>query len=223
METERTIGPDWVARHDNRFFQVTRQSGYAPARAKVVVCEEEDARLEIRYRGKRLKFAEITERPGKPKTKRQGAASPAGAATGQPPVAQGLPEDAGAISGVGRSCGKCRKACNPKCRVGPRFVTACYRLTGLTRPRQKPSAASPCRLARPRPSGAPGGGPPDPFDAPHPLRYPLVPPFSSLQIVSDGAGPSRTYFHKPARSLRSLTRKKFLTGAPAPSPSRFHP
>jgi len=76
----------------------------------------------------------------------------------------------------------------------------------------------PCRLACPRPSGAPGVQPPDPCNAPHPLRYPLVPPFSSQQMVSEGAGPSRTYFHKPARSLCSLTRKKFWTGTPATSP-----
>ena len=76
----------------------------------------------------------------------------------------------------------------------------------------------PCRLVRPRLSGAPGGKPPDPFHAPHPLRYPIVPPFSSEQIVSEGAGPSRTYFQKPARSLHSLTRKKSWTGTPAPSP-----
>jgi len=67
LETERTIGSDWVVRHQNRFFQVTRESGYAPARAKVVVCEWEDSRLEIRYRGKRLGFEEIGERPAKPK------------------------------------------------------------------------------------------------------------------------------------------------------------
>ena len=76
----------------------------------------------------------------------------------------------------------------------------------------------PCRLARPRPSGAPGGQTPDPFNAPHPLRYPLVPPFSSQQMISEGAGPSRSYFHKRVRSRCSLTRKKFWTGAPAPSP-----
>src|SRR5260370_866881 len=37
-------------------------------------------------------------------------------------------------------------------------------------------------------------------------------------MVSEGTGPSRTYFQKPARSLCSLTRKKFWTGTPAPSP-----
>lgn len=67
LETERTLGQDWVVRHENRFFQVTRESGYAPAKSKVVVCEWEDARLEIRYRDKRLHFEEIGERPAKPK------------------------------------------------------------------------------------------------------------------------------------------------------------
>lgn len=68
LEAERTIGQDWVVRHDNRLFQVNRESAYAPARAKVVVCEWEDARLEIRYRGKRLRFEEIRERPAPAKT-----------------------------------------------------------------------------------------------------------------------------------------------------------
>jgi hypothetical protein len=67
LETERTIGQDWVVRHENRFFQVRRESGYAPALGKVVVCKWEDDRLEIRYRGKRLSFEEIRERPMKPK------------------------------------------------------------------------------------------------------------------------------------------------------------
>ena len=73
METERTIGQDWVVRHDSRFFQVTRESRYAPARAKVVVCQWEDGRLEIRYRDRRLEFAEISQRPGKPKTEYRAA------------------------------------------------------------------------------------------------------------------------------------------------------
>ena len=59
LETERTLGNDWVVRHDNRLYQVTRQSRYAPARAKVVVCEWEDGRREIRYRSRRLEYIEI--------------------------------------------------------------------------------------------------------------------------------------------------------------------
>ena len=62
IETERTLGNDWVVRHENRFYQVTRESGYAPARSKVMVCEWEDGRMEIRYRGKRLAYEEIAQR-----------------------------------------------------------------------------------------------------------------------------------------------------------------
>lgn len=66
LETERVIGHDWVVRHQNRLFQVTRQSRYAPAKAKVVVCEWEDGQVEIRYRGKRLIHEEIATRPAAP-------------------------------------------------------------------------------------------------------------------------------------------------------------
>jgi transposase len=86
LETERTLGQDWVVRHDTRFFQVTRESGYAPARSKVVVCEWEEGRLEIRYRGKHLGFEEITERPRKPKaeTKPRARRRPAPPASNHP-------------------------------------------------------------------------------------------------------------------------------------------
>jgi hypothetical protein len=63
LETERAIGNDWVVRHQNRLFQVTRQSRYAPAQSKVVVCEWEDGKLEIRYGGRRLCHEEIATRP----------------------------------------------------------------------------------------------------------------------------------------------------------------
>jgi hypothetical protein len=66
LETERAIGNDWVVRHQNRLFQVTRQSRYAPARSKVVVCEWEDGRVEIRYGGRRLGYEEIATRPVAP-------------------------------------------------------------------------------------------------------------------------------------------------------------
>ena len=72
LETERTLGNDWVVRYENRLFQVTRQSGYAPAQSKVVVCEWQDGRVEIRYRGKRLRYAEIAERPAKLVEERKG-------------------------------------------------------------------------------------------------------------------------------------------------------
>jgi len=59
LETEHVLGNDWVVRHDNRYFQVQRQSRYAPARSTVLVCEDEDGRLAIEYRGQKLAFAEI--------------------------------------------------------------------------------------------------------------------------------------------------------------------
>jgi len=64
LETERSLGNDWVVRHDSRYFQVQRQSQrYAPAKGKVAVCEWEDGRLEIRYRGQALPWNEIPAPP----------------------------------------------------------------------------------------------------------------------------------------------------------------
>jgi len=64
LETERVIGNDWVVRYGNRFLQVNRQGNHqAPAKGKVVVCEWEDGRLEVRYRGQKLSWKEIAERP----------------------------------------------------------------------------------------------------------------------------------------------------------------
>ena len=65
LETERSLGNDWVVRHDNRFYQVERQV-HAPAKSTVVVCEWEDQTMEIYYRGQKLKWHEVEERPAKP-------------------------------------------------------------------------------------------------------------------------------------------------------------
>jgi len=60
LETGRVIGNDWVVRHDNRYFQVKAQARhYAPAKGKVTVCEWEDGRLQIRYRGRGVVWEEI--------------------------------------------------------------------------------------------------------------------------------------------------------------------
>lgn len=67
LETERVLGNDWVVRHENHFYQVEGQSrSHAPAKSKVVVCEYEDGSVEIQYRGQKLKWHEIEERPRKP-------------------------------------------------------------------------------------------------------------------------------------------------------------
>jgi transposase len=64
LETERVIGNDWVVRYENRFLQVNRQGNHqAPAKGKVAVCEWPDGRLEIRYRGQKVGWEEIAERP----------------------------------------------------------------------------------------------------------------------------------------------------------------
>ena len=62
VQEDRTIGNDWVVRYQNRFFQLTRQSGYAPARSKVQVCEAADGHLEIRYRDRVIAWQEIATR-----------------------------------------------------------------------------------------------------------------------------------------------------------------
>jgi transposase len=68
LETDRVIGNDWVVRYENRFFQVKHAGRqYAPAKAKVKVCEWEDGRLEIRYRGQKMQWQELAQRPAPPR------------------------------------------------------------------------------------------------------------------------------------------------------------
>lgn len=80
LESERTISNDWVVLYEKRLFQVERQSrNYAPAKAKVTVCEWEDGSIEIEYRGRRLKWEEIAERAApaeKPKAARRARRKP---------------------------------------------------------------------------------------------------------------------------------------------------
>jgi len=85
LETGRVIGNDWVVRYESRFLQVNRHGNHqAPAKGKVTVCEWQDGRLEIRYRGQKVLWKEIAERPqrdeaGQPGkvTKNYGGATPA--------------------------------------------------------------------------------------------------------------------------------------------------
>jgi transposase len=72
LESERVISDDWVVRYDNRFFQLAPQSRhYAPARAKVVVCEWTDGRVDVEYRGRAVPWREIPAptRPSIPEAK----------------------------------------------------------------------------------------------------------------------------------------------------------
>ena len=64
LERERVLSNDWVVRDENRFYQVEGQSQHhAPAKSQVTVCEWEDGRMEIHYRGQKLRWEEIEARP----------------------------------------------------------------------------------------------------------------------------------------------------------------
>jgi hypothetical protein len=59
LETARTVGHDWVVRHDNRLLQLERRGRqYPPARSTVLVCEYETGRLDVWYRGTRVPWTE---------------------------------------------------------------------------------------------------------------------------------------------------------------------
>ena len=68
LETQRTLGNDGVVRHRKRFYPVERQSRHrAPANRTVVGCAWEEGTREIHYRGQKLRWPELPERPAKPK------------------------------------------------------------------------------------------------------------------------------------------------------------
>ena len=60
IEETRTVGQDWVVRYRNRALQLARQSGHAPARSSVTVCEWPDGRIAIEYRGRVMAWTEVT-------------------------------------------------------------------------------------------------------------------------------------------------------------------
>ena len=66
LEDTRVLSNDWVIRYDTRDFQVTRQSHQAPARRTVLVRENADGAIELRYRGRLVRWSEIPAPPLKP-------------------------------------------------------------------------------------------------------------------------------------------------------------
>ena len=58
LEETRTLSNDWVVRYDNRLLQVERQSHQPPARSRVVVYEDPDGQIEIRYRGRAMHYTD---------------------------------------------------------------------------------------------------------------------------------------------------------------------
>jgi hypothetical protein len=59
LEDTRVLSNDWVVRYDTRYFQVARQSHQAPARSTVLVRENADGAIELRYRGRLVRWSEI--------------------------------------------------------------------------------------------------------------------------------------------------------------------
>jgi hypothetical protein len=73
LEEERPIREDWTVPYRGRLYQVRRESRYAPARARVVVYETADGRVEIFYRGRAVTSRALSgwqsaRERGRPKT-----------------------------------------------------------------------------------------------------------------------------------------------------------
>jgi transposase len=67
LKQERVVSQDWVVTYNGRWLQLERQSRHwAPASSRVTVCEWEDGRIAITYRGQRLCFHDILRRPQPP-------------------------------------------------------------------------------------------------------------------------------------------------------------
>jgi hypothetical protein len=62
LETERSISNDWVIRQEGRSLQLQPSPRcYGPTQSKALVCEWEDGRMEVYYRGERMAFTELHE------------------------------------------------------------------------------------------------------------------------------------------------------------------
>jgi transposase len=66
LEQTRVLSNDWVIQYETRYLQVARQSCQAPARSTVLVRESEAGAIEIHYRGRSLRWTELTARPPVP-------------------------------------------------------------------------------------------------------------------------------------------------------------
>lgn len=87
IETQRTVGNDWVVRHEGRLLQLERQGRrYPPARSTVRVCEYEDGHLAVWYRGERVPWTEITGRSVPPRVAPPPTVSRSVAGLSRPPA-----------------------------------------------------------------------------------------------------------------------------------------
>jgi hypothetical protein len=66
LEQERVLSLDWVVSYEGRWLQLERQNrNHAPARSRVTVREDQQGELTILYRGSKLRFTEIAQRPAR--------------------------------------------------------------------------------------------------------------------------------------------------------------
>jgi transposase len=64
LEQERVVSSDWVVSHEGKLLQLERQSrGYAPAKSRVIVRENQQGEIAILYRGYKLRYTRIAQRP----------------------------------------------------------------------------------------------------------------------------------------------------------------
>jgi len=98
LETERSISNDWVVRYENRYLQLERTSDYPPRQAKVTVCEWEDGRIEIRYKGKTRRHREIEAPQPKPPAPIRMLDTPRRKSSWKPPASHPWKRSAGAAA-----------------------------------------------------------------------------------------------------------------------------
>ena len=71
------LSADWVVSYQGRLLQLERQSRHhAPASSRVTVRENQHGKISIEYRGHKLGFSEIAQRPP-PQQAASGSVSPA--------------------------------------------------------------------------------------------------------------------------------------------------
>jgi len=75
LEEARVLSNDWVIRYATRHFQVARQSHQAPARSTIQVREAVTGAIELRYRGRLMRWTEIPAPLPRPSLVRRPAAS----------------------------------------------------------------------------------------------------------------------------------------------------
>ena len=92
LETVRTISGDWVVRYANRFLQLLPgKRQHAPAKERVKVYESRRGELTIEYRGRRVRWEEITAPSKSPSPKTNELGKQGGGLASQRPPQKWVP------------------------------------------------------------------------------------------------------------------------------------